>query len=151
MCKYLLSKVLGSDVKEVLARLRVGDSQELEALDMGMEPAEALCLATAQSVESRAVFVDGEPVAISGVTDKGNGVGSPWLVGTDAISEHPEAFKAALVDLVGLYFTLFHRLENVIDVRQSGHIRCLKMLGFTVEEARPFRNGMFHFFHMERQ
>ena len=156
MCKMPIKVYCGvkhEHMDSVLAGLRFGDRQELDALDLDLSPEEALresILHSAKCFTLLSMEEREEAIAISGVSDRGSGIGSPWLVGTDKVGNDVPAFHDALSILVHAFFSRFHRLENMIDARQLGHIRCLKKLGFTVEEAKPFRNGLFHRFYMER-
>jgi hypothetical protein len=89
-----------------------------------------------------AMFFDGdEPLCVMGIVDTHflqPGIGSPWLIGTVALSGHKKAFlretRRWFAEIRKPYSLLF----NYVDAEYSGAIRWLRWLGFTVFEPEPF-------------
>lgn len=98
-----------------------------------------------------------DPVTVFGVRRVSmlSDEGTPWLLGTDRIFE--KAIKRRFIELSIPYVYLemlrrFDYLENFVDARNLKSIRWLKMIGFTVEEAKPMGhlNVPFHRFWLRR-
>ena len=81
-----------------------------------------------------------EPMALFGIADL-NGfskIGSPWLVGTQDIEEHPIPFlrhsKPCFLKIAAEY----DYLVNMVDARNAASIRWITWLGFTIHPASPY-------------
>lgn len=89
---------------------------------------------------SYAGLADNVPFCVFGVgvATALSSVGSPWLLGTDDLPRHAEAFLRGSRAFVGHARNEYSRLENYVDARNAVAVRWLRWLGFTVEEAVPF-------------
>lgn len=143
---------LFEDVAVLAPRLRAADVAEVAA-SSGRTPAEALRVGL-QMGRAWTVFLGGEPVAMYGfaVVSLAGGTASPWLLGTEAVSEHPWVFGRQARRVVDAWLQIFPRMQNFVDARHTAAVRWLEWLGFTLEPARP--HGVlglpFHRFTMER-
>ena len=128
--------------------LRQADIDELKALT-GLAPNIGTAFSIAFTQRGYAAFYENKdiPAAIFGISD-----GLIWLVGTDEITKHPVTFFRAtqkyFPDLVKGYDYIY----NYVDARNKLHLRWLKWLGFTIEEAkilgvekRPFHRIWYNF------
>ena len=116
--------------------MRADDVTECAA--MGHAPKQALRDGLIASTLSFTALVDGRPEAMFGlvVTSALNGEGTPWMLGTDAIYDHPRAmlrwgprFVAAMLDSTPA-------LSNLVAVDNVRAIRFLRRLGFSIGEDR---------------
>lgn len=98
-------------------------------------------LATAVD-RSTAVWVadDGEPVALFGVGALSllQGVGTPWLLGTDRMWRHPRTLVVEGRRYLSTMRSLYPHLVNYVDARNDASIRWLKRLGFTLHDPAPY-------------
>lgn len=96
-----------------------------------------------------ACLVDGEPVAVFGVTPPAllGGAAMPWLVGS--VNLNPRLLvKPARAILAGWDY---ERLENWVDARNTKAIRWLRWLGFTIHPAEPYGVMGLPFHRFERR
>jgi len=116
--------------------MRADDVTECAA--MGHAPKQALRDGLIASTLSFTALVDGRPEAMFGlvVTSALNGEGTPWMLGTDAIYDHPRAmlrwgprFVAAMLDSTPA-------LSNLVVVDNVRATRFLRRLGFSIGEDR---------------
>ena len=95
---------------------------------------------------------DTELLAVFGVAPLSflTGVGSPWMLGTDALDRHPRILsrvtKPYLTHMLGIY----PHLLNFVHIDNARSIRWLKRLGFSFSAPQPYglRGQMFHRFEM---
>lgn len=126
-----------ADVYELAAHLRAGDAAEVAAL--GMSPRDALRRAFRDAVLRRSYFVNGELAAMSGLCGALLAdIGEPYLLTTPAAERAPVAFvrcaRAAVADMLACRL----RLEGRVDASYRRAVRLLEVLGFTLQEPRPF-------------
>ena len=116
--------------------MRTDDVMECAA--MGRTPKQALRDGLIASTQCFTALVDGRPEAMFGlvVTSALNGEGTPWMLGTDAIYDHPRAmlrwgprFVAAMLDSTPA-------LSNLVVVDNVRATRFLRRLGFSIGEDR---------------
>jgi hypothetical protein len=83
-------------------------------------------------------MVDNRPVVMFGVVPLGDGIGSIWLLGTDAITnEIPVAFLRWTKRLLPVLTEPFTLVCNAVDKRNVVHVKWLRWLGFTfIREVR---------------
>lgn len=95
---------------------------------------------------------DGELVAVFGVAPVSllNGIGCPWMLGTDRMDRLPRAVMEHTRAYIPRMLVLFPHLTNFIDARNQRSIRLLRWLGFEILPAQPFgiRGLPFHRFEM---
>ena len=131
----------------VLARaMRGADRAEVAAL--GHTPAGALELSLRAAAEAWTGTVDDEPAVMFGVADLGEGIGEPWLLGTERVVRHQVAFlrrNRAYVDRL-LMPGRWSTLRNRVDSRNEVSLRWLSWLGFVLGPAEPWgpRHLPFH-------
>jgi len=119
-------------VGRIATRMRAADVAEVEAF--GRTPKEALRLGLRGSSLAATVKVDGRPEAMLGVAPVSviEGVGRPWMLGTDAV---PRCARALLADghaVIGEMRRRFRRLENWVSADNAPAIRLLRRWGFEV-------------------
>lgn len=133
--------------------LRDADLREIQATMHG-EPADLIRLSIQMSPRFRkTVFADGDIALIFGV---GSGsllsdTGSPWLLGSELIEQHPKTFLRHSKKFVPKMKRGFRFLENQVAADNRLSIAWLKWLGFTIEKEKPWgvKNLMFRRFTME--
>ena len=114
---------------------RMGHWDRIECEAGGRDPVTALRLSLAGSVMAWTALVNRGPVAMWGVAPLSeiDGLGSPWMLGTDEARRHPRA----LVVLGGRYSDemqrRFRRLENRVHANNEVAIRWLSRLGYVIE------------------
>ena len=140
------------DIDFIANYMRKADRDEVIAV-VGKVDMRALLARCVHASSHCWVASDGEPVAIFGVAPQTPGVGSPWLIGTDALVE--PAMQLALVRDVRWYIaqwlTLYPRLENFVDVRNERSVRWLEHVGFKIHAPEKYgiEGHLFHRFEME--
>ncbi len=134
--------------------MREADTQEVWATSHST-PLEALERSLVVSRDTRAGLVDGRVVCMFGV---GAGTalslsGYPWLLASDELVRHAVRFLRESLSYVTWAMTVWTRLENFVDTRNSAALRWLRWLGFSLRHAAPFGidRRPFHYFYMERQ
>lgn len=88
------------------------------------------------------------PVAVAGVADSSAvGIGIPWLVGTDRISEKPVQFLRKAKSVLELMFdeSGYDIFYNVVDVENTMHQQWLKWVGASFAPS-PIKINGFDFF-----
>lgn len=131
----------------IAPRMRRADVDEVRAAS-GKSPREALEFSLDRSNEAYTVIFDNEPAAMFGVgwINIINGVGAPWLLGTDAVEQNYRVFLRGSLWWVKQLSSRYDLLTNVVDDRNTVSKRWLAFLGFTLfdpvilgAEKRPFR------------
>ncbi|MBP2312989.1 hypothetical protein [Azospirillum soli] len=131
-------------------RLRKADVEEIAA-SSGRTPIESLQCSVASSAESYAVISDGQPIAIFGVVSIVDGVGFPWLMGSDELSQYPEAFIKSCMPVIEFFHGRFPVLTGMIDARNTLHLRWLEWCGFELVQRHPdFGVGGVDFWQFRR-
>lgn len=88
------------------------------------------------------------PVAIAGVSDSSAaGIGIPWLVGTDRISEKPVQFLRKARSVLAQMFEIsgYEIFYNVVDAENHVHQQWLSWVGASFAAA-PIKINGFDFF-----
>jgi hypothetical protein len=123
------------DAAIVSERLRDADRREVRA--SGGDPLLSLQAGVSQSRPAITCLVDGTPEVIFGVVPGGPSTGYVWLLGSDAIVRHRTHF----LRLSGTWVSIFHErypvLTNVVDERNTVHLRWLRWLGFEFIRRHP--------------
>ena len=117
--------------------IRQADRDEIAALTL-KKPEEALRMAVESSSISWAGFVGSKIVCLFGVGPYLEGVGMPWLIGTDALELNSKSFLRQCVGFIKQMHEAYPVLENYVDVRNEASIRWLKWLGFTICDPGPY-------------
>lgn len=143
-----IQKAALSDIEEIVPKLRYADLLEIDAMT-AKTPLDVL---GAGYVNSSGVWVgrtDDEILCVFGIIDLENGVGSPWMVGTDMIESVSIGFLRASRDVFFEHTKDYHLLGNMVDCRNVTHIQWIEWLGFTmghVELVGPFDLPFQHFY-----
>lgn len=144
--------VQDGDIEHLAARMRQADRDEIAACGRP-DPVVALrrCVAlsdllwTATTNDEVACMFGVGPLSLLG------GVGTPWMLGTDLITQHPGAFIRHSRPYIAVMLAAYPHLHNYVDARNTRAIRWLKRAGFTVASPVPYGpNKMpFHPFEMK--
>lgn len=129
--------------------LRKADLAEIAA-GSGRAPLEALVDCFEGSAQRFTIEADGLPFAIFGGAPlprySDYTVGSPWMLGSDALRDHATWFLRETPGIVERVAQHYDILLNVVDVRNVVHTRWLRYAGFTFGEVithgverRPFQ------------
>lgn len=128
------------DVWWVADRLRAADRAELEALHgSGVDVQRVLWRAVRVSEIGMAAVSGGEPVALLGVAPISlvSGEGSPWMLGTDRVFEHPRAALVLGRRVSDAWASRYRLLQNWVDARNELSMHWLRKIGFTLHPAEP--------------
>lgn len=139
MSNLIVRPATVDDCAELALTMRQADRTEL-ALGGSRGPYDALMRGFVMSEAPNAVEApDGSVVALGGVVRLTPGMGSPWMLGADALEDIKWPFlrecKARLMELHSAYPSLY----NEVWEGNTLHIRWLKWLGFTVSEVPAHR------------
>jgi hypothetical protein len=120
------------DVQFIAENLRHADIEEIRSVRGDAD----LLAVVRRSVEVSgevwvAVSACGMPVALFGVAPtEQEHVGSPWLLGTDAVPKHRRELVVDGRKLVARWNRKYHTLFNLVDARHAHARRWLRHLGF---------------------
>lgn len=137
------------EVSYIAEHLRAADHAELIAAGYD-DPAEAVRQSYDYTDWIRVAIVDGLPAVVWGVshTDR-HGIGSPWMLATDAILEIRSEFLAGCAAEVERMCAGYRYLFNQVHKDNAVSIRWLKRLGFVVEPEPTGPGGAFFNFWKE--
>lgn len=138
------------DIEALLADMRVADLQEIAA-SCDLPPEDALLESVRGSCVVYAVEFGDRLACIFGVAalSLAPPVGSPWLLGTRYMDDHPrEMLRASKLFFNEHLLRSFKQMLNFVDARNARSIRWLRALGFTIHPAEPYghRRLPFHRF-----
>lgn len=131
----------------IAPRMRRADVDEVRAAS-GKSPREALEFSVDRSNEAYTALFNDVPAAMFGVgwINIINGIGAPWLLGTDEVEKNYRHFLRGSKWWIGQLSSRYDILTNVVDDRNTVSKRWLAFLGFTLfeptvigVERRPFR------------
>lgn len=145
--RVTLAPATEKNVRFVAEHLREEDDQELQTVTGGCDRIEALLLGWRASETAIIGCIDHEPAFIIGVTQDG----TVWLLGTPAISRAALSVFRACTQIAEALLRQYPRLHNVVDLRNTLHVRWLKLLGFTFTEVVEVNGHQFQRFHMTRK
>jgi hypothetical protein len=138
-------------VGRIATRMREADVIECRA--MGLTPKEALRAGLRASSLCYTARVDGRPEAMFGlvVTNALCGEGAPWMLGTDAIYEHPREMIRRARPILAAFVDSTKYQSNVVAKDNTRAIRFIRWLGFNVREGViVFAGTEFLAFDMDR-
>lgn len=136
-------------VNTIARRMRAIDALECEA--GGRTPKQALRDGCLFSDKAWTALVDGRPEAMFGVLTISavEGLGSPWMLGTDVVLRHARALLLHGPHYVDAMRDSIPRLRNLVSCDNGPAIRLLRKLGFTVGDVKVMRGNMpFYQFEM---
>lgn len=126
----MIRKTKPQDVAHVAAYLRPEDEQEVRSLT-GLSPLQALTIGAIHSPDCITGFTpEGEPAVIAGVVPMGDGTGSVWMLCTPAIKGNVRELVATARLWVAAMLHKYGTLTNVVDARNTVHLRFVSHLGF---------------------
>jgi len=124
-------------VRAIVPNLR--DADKIEVYAQSGQSAGIALLASVSVGKSETALMDGEPVAMFGVSPLSvvTRSGVPWLVGTGKLLDIPATFARVSRAEVNGWMEKYDYLINHVDARKSVSIRWLQWLGFTIHDAEP--------------
>lgn len=141
------------DLVELAARMRQADRDELAACDH-FDAQAAVLHSASQSLRCWAMLEGGDVLCVFGVCPLAGfpGVGTPWMLGTDALVRHRRKHITLPAPYIARMLDAFPRLVNYVHADNLASLRWLRRLGFAVDPVAPFGpNGApFHRFEMTR-
>lgn len=137
------------DVIALAPRLRPADLREIAA-GSGANPSAALQRGVEHSTVCWTAEVDGVPASMFGVGSLGEGVGCPWLLGSDLIDRNPRAFVRHARHYIRRMLDLYPTLRNFVHAENHRAVRWLTRAGFQILPAVPHgrAGALFHPFEM---
>lgn len=131
--------------------LRAADLTEI-AEGSGRAPVEVLWHGIAGSTLAWTARIDGRIAAIFGVNCVSmlDGIGAPWLIGTDLIDAHPRSLMRESRRYIQCMLDLYPTLRNHVHAENRKAVKWLKRVGFNVMPAIPYgkRGALFHPFEL---
>lgn len=126
------------DIEHIAPRMREADVAEVWA-STRLTPETALRMALRWSEDSWTTTINGRPEVMMGVWRISHvpEAGSPWLLGTDAITKHPRRLLIEGTRVVPLILEKYKLLRNAVDDRNEASKRFLTWLGFTMSDPYP--------------
>ena len=138
-----------SHLRRLAQVMRQADRDEIAARS-GRTPLGALMGSYRASSQCWVVLIDGKPEVIFGVGTLNvlAGVGSPWLLGSDAVWAHRKEFLRGSRWWLRQLFGRYSVLRNVVDCRNEASIRWLGWLGFRFSQPFDHRGRPFMLFEV---
>jgi hypothetical protein len=124
---------VAADIEPLARNLRRADRDEIAA-NTGADPVDAIGRGFVASSPCFTVEYKGEPAAMFGVVPSDETtsprLGSIWLLGTDAIQAFSMDFLRYSHDWLATACKDYDIVGNVVDARNTTHLRWLRWLGF---------------------
>lgn len=119
-----------SHIPMIANDMRPADVAECAAL--GRDPHDALSHALRISLWALTAIVENRPHAMMGVASRNmlEGVGIPWMLGTDRIYDHPRDMIRNAPAVLGEMHRTFATLENLVSADNDRAVRYLRHVGF---------------------
>lgn len=142
MVKATLNKVL-----KIAPYLREADKQEILIKKTTIK--EALKKGYRNSYDCRCLVLHSKIIGVFGVTEQG----VIWFLGADEMNEHSFYFVRKGKEVINEWLKTHSLLFNVVDSRNTTHIKWLKVIGAEVNQDSYFLiNGVkFYFFTITRK
>jgi len=140
----------GKHCRAIARRMRAADIDECHAM-AGLSPLDGLRLSMKRSRAFTALF-DGRPEVMFGTADLNvlAGIGSVWLLGTDAVERHPQDFLRLCAKWRPKLFERYSVLRNVVDIENNTSIRWLRWLGAEFSATFDLRGHTFVLFELRK-
>jgi hypothetical protein len=131
--------------EELAQTMRQDDRNEVYA-NSGLNPFEALAAAHNTSKYAVTLFINDKLAACFGIRPHNDEWAVPWLLGTDAIYEHPFHYMRFSVNILGAFLSVWPNLINMMDARNEKGLKWARMVGFEIMESVPhgYLNMPFH-------
>ena len=131
----------GDDVAYVAEHMRGYDVAELHCISRS-DPWQALQQGLDISQETYVGSWNGTPATVFGCHTSVIGLhGVPWLLGTDALTDHPIPFLRVAKKYVAHLKARHTLLENVVHSQNKPSVVFLEALGFELLEPYQLANG----------
>lgn len=131
MHKFIVRPASLGDVPELVLNLRSEDKRELVEGTGGDHPLLSIAAYTLESDAVTCTSADGRIAALAGTYDDGR----VWMLCTKVAQEFPIAFVRECKKWLS---TRSHPLlHNVADIRNTQHLKLLKLLGFKFLRIAP--------------
>lgn len=118
------------DIPDLAPRLRKEDVAEVFAVN-GCSPAQALMDGLRTSDECWTIEHEGVTVGMFGVAPLEANLGAIWLLASDALPSIRWAFLKQTRPWIAHFLTKYETLTNMVDSRNSQHIKWIRWAGFT--------------------
>lgn len=128
------------DIGHLAENLREADRCELAALDnQPINPFHVISRAIVMSshVWTFARVADNTPISIFGVAPMAEHIGSPWMLGTEELYDHPRDLVVLGRRYIQLMTGAYPVLINYVDARNEKSVRWLKRMGFQFGDPEP--------------
>ena len=138
-------------IGRIACNMRTIDRVECAAF--GLDPRTALRRGLRESQRAWTAKVDGRPAAMFGVVTVSaiEGLGRPWMLGTDEVYSHGRALLAMGPALIAAMLDSTPSLSNLVSAGNARAIRLLGRWGFTIDEERQMiGDTQFRTFWMAR-
>lgn len=148
---YHLRPATGADVLALSGSMRAADVREVEAT--GSDPLTALSDGLRVSDEPIvATYQDDRPICMAGVSADLHdpSIGYIWMLGSDELATRPMTFLRGARALVEHWNRQYPILTNVVDARNTLHIKWLRWMGFTFIARTPHGPEGLPFLHFVR-
>lgn len=148
---WAVREAIDADLRAVARHMRAMDALEIFALT-GNSPLDGLTRSVECTPGARTLVLDGDPAAIYGAAPVADGIGVPWLLGTNAIAESSRDFVAFSREEFPRLIEPYQYLENCVHRDNEASKRWLSWLGFTLEDPAPagVAGELFHRFWMRK-
>jgi len=143
ICSNKTTAIIEADryhMLSIIDDLRQADQDEVRAAS-GLEPDMGLLDSWCRSMKTWAIIHKGEVAAVMGLVRnvKEEGVGVPWMLGTDAMDEVKIFFtKQSKKFILNEMLSEFEHLVNFVDARNKKALGWLKYCGFELSKPVPF-------------
>ena len=145
--------VIERDIGLLDSSMRAADRDEIVA-SHGPDTRTTIARAVAASTHRLSIDAwDGDLLCVMGVApiSMATGVGSPWMLGTRGLDDHPRTLARVARRYFDEVAQVYAVLENHVDVRNTASIRLLKWLGCSFDEPRPYGVMRLPFMRFERR
>ncbi|HEX6215292.1 MAG TPA: hypothetical protein VFZ38_10760 [Vicinamibacterales bacterium] len=151
MTEYRILVARPEDIDAIVADARQADIDEVMAAS-GRGLADVMAEGLERSRVAWTGFAKQVPICMFGVAPAAelDGVGVPWMIGTNAVEAHASVFLRRSRDVLDQMRELFPVLINYVGAENATAVRWLRWMGFNLHPAEPYGlNGeMFHRFDL---
>lgn len=149
--KVIVTESLLDDVYEIKPHLRVEDVREIEIL--GHTAEQALLNGFIFSNECFTVRIDGEVAGMFGYSDyeQPKNVAIIWFLGTDKTKTTPREWLVLGRKYINMFLEKYNVIGNLIDLRQTKHIKWLEALGFKFGASYDVKGFKFREFYKTKE
>lgn len=150
MADITLHRPTESDLAYITRKMRAPD--RAECIASGADPETAVFKGAGLSTHLVCASVDGEPACVFGLVPISmvNGVGCPWLLGTDLVYANGRALIRGTRAYIPEMLRAYPHVMNHVHVRNEIAVRWLRHIGFELQPAKEYGpyGELFHLFEM---